>query len=190
AHAMLDVHRALDRMVAELVEAAGDATIVAFAMGGMGANHSDIQSMVLLPELLHRHVFGAPLLDPPAAWTSAPSAVPMLDEEEDWNRASDAWLPWPSHGQPAVESGASRSVARALPRPVRALLKGARAAVSDWQWRGGRAGRWDGQWQAPVCFPPPRARMAPFALPFFFYGRLPPKFLGGDAGGVVPPEPS
>ena len=32
--------------------------IVAFTMGGMGANQSDVQSMALLPELLFRHAFG------------------------------------------------------------------------------------------------------------------------------------
>jgi len=188
ARAMLDVHRALDRMVAELVEAAPDATIVAFAVGGMGANHSDIQSMVLLPELLHRHVFGAPLLHPPAAWTSAPTAVPMLGEEEDWNRASDAWLPWPSHGQQAVESGASRSVARALPRPVRALLKGARAAVSDWQWQGARPGRWNVQWQPAMCYQPHWPSMPAFALPSFYDGRIRINLRGREARGVIASE--
>ena len=186
AQAMLDVHRAVDRMIAELVETAGDATIVAFAMGGMGPNHSDIQSMVLLPELLHRHVFGAPLLRPPAAWTSAPSAVPMLGEEDDWNQASDAWLPWSSQRQQAVESGASRSVARALPRPLRALLKGARAAISDWRWRGARPGRWDVQWQPAMCYQPHWPSMPAFALPSFYDGRIRINLEGREARGMVP----
>src|SRR5262249_60188326 len=116
AQAMLDVHRALDRMVAELAGTAGDATMVAFAMDGMGPNHSDIESMVVLPELLHRHVFGAPLLRLPAAWTSAPSAMPLLGEESGERRLTALAVTW--------AAGASRSVARALPRPVQALAQG------------------------------------------------------------------
>src|SRR5262249_40714023 len=165
--------------------AARGGTIVSWAGGGRGATHSDIQPVVLLPELPHRHVFGAPLLHPPAAWTSAPTAVPMLGEEEDWNGASDAWLPWPSHGQQAVEFGASHSVARALPRPVRALLKGARAALSDWRWHGARPGRWDVQWQPAMCYQPRWPSMPAFALPSFYDGRIPINLKGREARGVI-----
>src|SRR5205807_6547515 len=47
ARALVDVHRALDSMVGELLRVAGDAVVVAFTLGGMGPNHSDVQSMVL-----------------------------------------------------------------------------------------------------------------------------------------------
>ena len=78
--AMLDIHRSLDRMVGQLVDAVRDATVIVFNMGGMGPNSCDIQSMVLLPELLYRHAFGRQLLTLPAAWTATPNLVPILDE--------------------------------------------------------------------------------------------------------------
>jgi hypothetical protein len=49
-------------MIGQLVNAAGDAVIIAFNMGEMGPNTCDVQSMVLLPELLYRHAFAHPLL--------------------------------------------------------------------------------------------------------------------------------
>src|SRR5262249_27352165 len=86
--ALTEVHRAVDRLVGDLASAAPDAAIVAFTMGGMGPNHSDVQSMVLLSELLYRHAFGQPLLAVPRPWAAAPGSLPDLDGAEDWSRAS------------------------------------------------------------------------------------------------------
>ena len=98
ATSLLEIHRGLDRMVDELMRGAGNAAVIAFAMGGMGPNHSDVQSMVLLPELLYRHAFGHPLLAVPAAWASAPHALPMLEESERWEASRWVPRPAPPHG--------------------------------------------------------------------------------------------
>jgi hypothetical protein len=63
---MLQVHRALDCMVGEPIPAAAETGVVAFSMCGMGPNHFDIPSMVLLPGLLYRNAFGHALSLPPA----------------------------------------------------------------------------------------------------------------------------
>jgi hypothetical protein len=52
-------------MVGELIPAAAETGLVAFSMCGMGPNHYDIPSMVLLPGLLYRNAFGHPLSLPP-----------------------------------------------------------------------------------------------------------------------------
>src|SRR5262249_34843211 len=70
----------------------------------------------------------------PTAWTSAPSAMPILDEEETGIGRATPGCP-------------GRRMASRPWSPERALLKGARAAVSDWRWHGARPGRWDVQWQ-------------------------------------------
>src|SRR5688572_33299775 len=59
------VYRATDALVGELIAACPDATVVAFAMNGMGPNRSDVASMLLLSELLYRDAFGRPLLRVP-----------------------------------------------------------------------------------------------------------------------------
>src|SRR5207247_2911331 len=49
------VYHVTDALVSDLVSAFPDATVVAFAMNGMGPNRSDVASMVLLSELLYRY---------------------------------------------------------------------------------------------------------------------------------------
>jgi hypothetical protein len=185
AEAMLDVHRALDRMVAELIGVAGDAAIVAFTMGGMGPNRSDIPSMVLLPELLYRDAFGHGLLRVPAEWVAAPGAVPILGEADDWSAASDAWLTRPGNDTETPSSGAILSLAQSLPRPVKSALKGIRAAVADWRWHGARPARWDIEWQPAMCYRAHWPRMPAFALPSFYDGRVRINLQGRERHGVV-----
>jgi predicted AlkP superfamily phosphohydrolase/phosphomutase len=184
AESVLEVHRALDRMVAELVGCAGDAALVVFTMGGMGPNHSDTQSMVLLPELLFRHSFGRPLLAVPPAWSASPGEVPILHEKDDWATASVGWLPATS-----VASGRAREALRTFAR-ARPTLKaafdivrrtvtrrlGRSAVIHDLRWQ--PATRYDAYWP----------RMAAFALPSFYDGRIRINLKGRERDGVVEPS--
>lgn len=183
SEALREVHRALDRMVGELVSAANGAAIVAFAMGGMGPNYSDVPSMVLLPELLYRRAFGRALLEIPPDWTKNPSGLPALPGEERWSRASRAWVAEPPEQAPGSSvSGRLLSLARGLPGPVKSVLKDVRSAVA------GRAGgisrtrpgqpalRYRSHWPA----------MPAFALPSFYDGRIRINLEGRERNGLVP----
>ena len=185
AQAMLEVHRALDAMVAELIAVAGDAAVVAFTMGGMGPNNSDIPSMVLLPELLYRDAFGHGLLTVPGDWAASPATVPVLPEADDWNQANNAWLPWPASGSGAPSPGLIVSLARNLPRPIRGLLKGIRAGVAEWSWHGARPARWGLGWQPVTCYLPHWPRMPAFAIPSFYDGRIRINLEGREGQGVI-----
>ncbi|MEP6625004.1 MAG: hypothetical protein ABJC79_11210, partial [Acidimicrobiia bacterium] len=59
---------------------APDDRLFLFSLDGMTSSHGDLPSIVLLPELLHRHRFGVPLLrsPDPDAWRAAgfPPVVP------------------------------------------------------------------------------------------------------------------
>jgi predicted AlkP superfamily phosphohydrolase/phosphomutase len=184
ARALTDVYRALDRMVGELVRAAPDASVVAFTMGGMGPNHSDVQSMVLLPELLYRHAFGRPLLEVPSAWVAVPGSVPILDERDSWGAASATWVPRPPRtaDRPLVDS---RLLTRRLPTPLRAVLKGMRAAGADWQSYGRPPARLDLEWQPAERYRQHWPRMPAFALPSFYDGRIRINLRGRERHGVV-----
>jgi predicted AlkP superfamily phosphohydrolase/phosphomutase len=187
ARAMLEVHRALDRMVGELIPAAGEAGVVAFSMGGMGPNHSDIPSMVLLPELLYRNAFGHPLLTAPSGWTAAPSSVPVLDEEEAWSSASATWVPIPADEPDLPVPGALRSLARRLPGPVMSVLKGVRAAVAGWRSYSAPPARGDLRWQPAQRYRHHWPRMPAFALPSFYDGRIRINLRGRERQGMVEP---
>ncbi|HEY1251849.1 MAG TPA: alkaline phosphatase family protein [Thermoanaerobaculia bacterium] len=185
--ALRALHRALDRMVGELVAAAGDAAVVAFTMGGMGPNHSDVSSMVLLPELLYRHAFGEPRLAVPPEWSAAPGAVPVLGESEPWAKASRAWI---SETPPPETESPLRAMARRLPEPVKTVLRDLRPASRE---RAGTvaapastAARQPLQWQPAARYRSSWPKMPAFALPSFYDGRIRVNLAGRERDGIVP----
>ena len=184
AEGLLRVHRALDCLVAELIRCAGDAALVVFTMGGMGPNHSDTQSMVLLPELLFRHAFGRSLLAVPPEWTACAGDVPILAEDDDWGTASARWLPAMAPNSRRA-AAALRALVRTTPM-LRATLKAlwspvsrrrvTRSAIHDLQWQ--PATRYDAFWP----------RMQAFALPSFYDGRIRINLKGRERDGLVEPS--
>jgi hypothetical protein len=183
AGALSAIHRALDRMVGELVRASDPAAVVAFTMGGMGSNHSDVQSMVLLPELLYRHAFGVPLLTVPAASTQSPFDVPYLAEHETWGGVARSWLP-AAPAKPRLLYDAARSFVRRRPA-VKAALTGVRVAAAAW--RAARARRLVQRvdWQPAARYAPYWSRMPAFALPSFYDGRIRINLKGRERHGMV-----
>ena len=186
ARGLTAVHRAIDRLVANLVGGATDVVIVAFTLGGMGPNHSDVQSMVLLPELLYRYAFGERLLIVPSAWTAEPARLPILPEDQSWVASSATWVPTPDRHQ--RETIMRRRLARRLPTPVRGLINGARAALADWRSHGRRVARQDLAWQPVQRFQPHWPRMPAFALPSFYDGRIRINLRGRERHGMVDPS--
>lgn len=183
AAALLEIHRGLDRMVGQLVDAAGDAAVIAFNMGGMGPNSSDIQSMVLLPELLYRHNFGRPLLALPPAWTATPNLLPILDEHLEWSSVSWTWVP-PDESESV---GNLRAIAKRLPEPVKNLLRGVQSAAADWRARHPAPKRLvqDVGYMPSYQYRRHWPQMAAFALPSFRDGRIRINLRGRERDGIV-----
>jgi hypothetical protein len=186
ARGLLAVHRALDRMVGQLVQSAGDAAVIAFTMGGMGPNYSDAQSMVLLPELLYRHAFGRPLLTAPPAWTASPGDVPILGEDESWGAVSEAWVPVAAPTRGRV-SAALRSFVRRRPL-LRAGIRGVQATVARWRTTEGTTLMRPLDWQPARRYGPYWPRMPAFALPSFYDGRIRINLQGRERDGTVAPS--
>jgi len=181
AAALLDIHRAVDRMVGQLVKAAGEAAVIVFNPGGMGPNECDIQSMVLLPELLYRHAFGHPLLKLPPAWTAAPESLPMLHEDESWNMAMRSWVP-----EPKAAASSVRSIARRLPGPVKNLLKGTLSAAAAWHSGPAPPMRLEVSYMPSYHYRHYWRQMPAFALPSFLDGRIRINLRGRERDGIVP----
>ncbi|MEY2451035.1 MAG: hypothetical protein QOD92_609 [Acidimicrobiaceae bacterium] len=171
AQGLADVYRSLDDLVGDLIAATSPNAVVAFSMGGMGTNNSDVPSMVLLPELLYRWATGENLLQLPGAWAGDPTWVPILPEGETWKAAVAECFPRPSR------SVTARLKVR-VPRSVRARLHGSagtRALTDthslDWQ----PASRYRSRWST----------MRAFALPSFYDGRVRVNLRGRETAGVV-----
>ncbi|MBV8950351.1 MAG: alkaline phosphatase family protein, partial [Actinobacteria bacterium] len=82
-----EIYRVIDECVGRFVDLAGpDAAVVVFSLHGMQTNGNDLPSLVLLPELLHRHHFGRPALrDPHQARGRAAGGAPVIPaEDEPW----------------------------------------------------------------------------------------------------------
>lgn len=89
---IVGVYEAFDRMLGDYRTAFPDAELVLFSMHGMGANDSDVPTMLLLPELLYRRSFGSRLFGSRADWMIGPKGVPLLDKKENWSHAVKACL--------------------------------------------------------------------------------------------------
>lgn len=84
---LINVYKATDKFVGELINTFPDTTILVFSMGGMGINNSDVPSMVLLPELLYRMSFKKPFIRKHPQWDEINNGVLCLESGETWSAA-------------------------------------------------------------------------------------------------------
>ncbi|MEZ5832785.1 MAG: hypothetical protein R3D05_16545 [Dongiaceae bacterium] len=89
---ILGVYEAFDRMLGLYRRSMPDVDIVVFSMHGMGANDSDVATMLLLPELMYRASFGRGLFEPRPEWRVAHGSVPLLSQDEVWDTAVKSCL--------------------------------------------------------------------------------------------------
>jgi predicted AlkP superfamily phosphohydrolase/phosphomutase len=178
-HALVATYEAVDRLVGELVEATSPTSVVVFSMGGMGPNHSDVTSMVLLPELVFRWALGETLLQVPAAWTMHPEQPPDPGGvRSSWNRA---WYPG-VRDQPS--SGRLNRVVGGLPGPLRHRVREHRSARRA---RSRATGFQDLGWQPASWYHDRWPEMRAFALPSLYDGRVRINVRGREAAGLVEP---
>lgn len=198
AHQVVSVYRAIDDCIGRFVRLAGDDTdVVVFSLHGMQTNANDLPSMVLLPELLHRHRFGAPVLRDPdqRAWRAAgmPPVVPPPDR---------TWIGYMAErfadSRPeAVRNTLKRAVPHRVLEPVRRVLGRApdrlgplATPIPDEDRRdrseltlGAREPDYQIVWRYHHRWPHMRA----FALPTFSDGHVRINVRGRERDGVVDP---
>ena len=174
--ATLDVYRAVDRLVERLAHRFRDATIVAVSMHGMGPNHSDLASMALLPELMHREQFGEAWMDAPGCVATPPAGESWMDSVQrcyptTTNTNGSCTEPQPLQPKRRQRSAAERQLrawAKSLLNPVRhQRVEG----TLDWM----PASWYARHWRA----------MDVFALPSFYDGQLRVNLKGRERDGRV-----
>jgi predicted AlkP superfamily phosphohydrolase/phosphomutase len=170
--ALHDVYVAIDGLIGHLQSAFPDATVVVFAMHGMGQNDSDIPSMVLLPELLYRAAFGAPYMRLSEHWSVTADGVPLLAENENWEWMMERLVP-------VQQSEAHRSVGllRRLFDVVRFGRERAAASSPD-----------PSAWIPAARYRQFWPRMSAFALPAYYDGRIRINLEGREVSGLVPAD--
>jgi predicted AlkP superfamily phosphohydrolase/phosphomutase len=150
------VYTAIDDMLGKLRADFADATIVLFAMHGMGANEADLPAMFLIPELMYRHAFGRPYASTPRVSNG------MLSEDEVWDRYMYKAVPWPGG-----RIGALRKLLR------RRDARPGRAQAGNLAWM--PAARYATFWP----------QMKAFALPAYYDGQIRINLAGREAAGIV-----
>ena len=181
-----EVYRAIDRLVGNLASAFPDATIVAFALGGMGDNRSDLQSMVLLPELMYRSAFKRSLFKQPKQWTwFAGGSAAFLSEADTWqNRMAQAFAP---SARPLLH----RLAAGVVPAFIKSTLRKAQTAQPSTRLPAGahreraRIHRLPLNWMPATAYRHFWEAMPAFALPSFYDGRVRINLKGREARGKV-----
>jgi hypothetical protein len=171
AQSIRKVYRELDRFVDELVTATEPRSVLAFSMGGMGINTSDIPSMVLLPELVYRWATGDELFDAPCDWAEDPRRIPNIPDEQDWSAAI-------AQCYPAIRRSVTERVldrvrvdARRVKRRLLREVPHDLTLSLDWM----PASRYRCRW----------ATMRAFALPSFYDGRIRINLEGREPAGSV-----
>lgn len=169
-----NVYKAIDRLIGDLTTEFEDATIVIFSMHGMGPNRSDVPSMVLLPELLHRHEFGRTFFQRPDNWTDALDGIPVLKEGEPWKVET-----------PEIGTSGSRVrdyIAPLVPKRLKKPLKQALRIRND---DAANVRKGSLQWMPAARYQPLWPKMRAFALPSFYDGRIRINLIGREQNGLV-----
>ena len=161
--ALRDVYVAIDRLVGDMQAAFPDATVALFAMHGMGSNDGDVPAMVLLPELLYRASFGKPYMEGIEYSGTTPDGVPLLAENDVWTDVMLRAVPEPQHSLTWSQR-------------IRSWLSGTKPTSSNIAWM--PAARYIEFWP----------RMAAFAMPAFYDGRIRINLHGREGCGMVPAD--
>ena len=176
---VLSVLAAVDDLVAELATAAPDAAVLVFSLHGMGPNQSDLQSMVLLPELLHRWAVGEPRFHVPDTWVEAGEGVVPFDPEVGWSRTLRSLFP---DGAGKARSGVRAKLGRATEEARKRF--GSRRDTD----RAGATTEVPVKWMPAGWYRSQWPHMRAFAIHSFYDGRIRVNLRGREGRGMVAPS--
>jgi hypothetical protein len=192
------VYQAIDRLIGTLTVEFEDATILLFSMHGMGPNHSDVPSMVLLPELLHRYAFGRSFFVQPDSWTLAVDGLPILGEEDSWNVVTPDTRSMQRRIRDQMVRRTREQAAKFLSAHVKETMKRMlRGQNGERYSEGPRSPRGEPivnrrrtslEWMQAARYQPLWAKMPAFALPSYHDGQIRINLQGRERKGIVPLE--
>ncbi|WP_052223330.1 alkaline phosphatase family protein [Novosphingobium malaysiense] len=164
------VYQALDRHIGTLQESAPDATVVCFAMHGMGHNDADLPGMLLLPEMIYRYETGKEFFSEPEEWRQTSDGVPVLPANTPWDRPI----------LKAMRGGEFMRVKDKIERTVGKFAAAGKTEVGPERQNSFPlkmpAARYAGKWP----------QMRAFGFPAFYDARVRFNLVGREAQGLVP----
>jgi len=160
------IYLGIDQLVSDLIAAFPDAQVVVFSMHGMGPNRADVPSMVLLPELLHRHAFGRHLFVQPERW--AGTFIPELASDEQWQIETPDARGWIARVRDRLNTR--------IPRLLHSKTSTAQIHGSDRQTL---------DWMPAARYQPCWRNMPAFAIPAYYDGRIRINLRGRERHGLV-----
>jgi predicted AlkP superfamily phosphohydrolase/phosphomutase len=160
-----EVYRAIDTLVAEMLDALPDVLTIVFSPHGMGTSNSDVPSMLLLGEVLARW---SGRVTPALAFPVDDDGVAMLGPDDSWNDAM--WRALDGRSTPTSRTSLPRWIrSRAQARRRRSIAPGV-----DWM----PLVRHQASWPT----------MRAFALPSYNDGRVRVNLRGRESRGCVDPS--
>jgi predicted AlkP superfamily phosphohydrolase/phosphomutase len=172
AEGLRRIYEACDRLVGDLCDAFPDATVVLFAVHGMGPNDSDVATMALLPELMYRYAFGKPYVRQLAWPAHTKNGTPLIAPDANWDQLMLQAIPAPSPRQSWLGRLFDRLEGETPPEVPASFLEVPGAMSLHWM----PAARYQAFWH----------KMEAFALPAFYDGRIRINLEGRESSGKVP----
>jgi predicted AlkP superfamily phosphohydrolase/phosphomutase len=191
---LVAIHRAIDASIGDILEAAGDATVVVFSLKGMEPADAEVAAPLLIPELLHRLHFGRPFVPSPVGVMGIPPPlVPRTDSRPEWPawQALDTarllrfslfgrsvarakrFLRRRLRGQQRSRDVSARMAAEQLHEPVDALSLEPVISSVDW-------------WHPACCYREHWPKMRAFVIPSYSDVHLRINLAGREREGLVP----
>lgn len=169
---LLAVYGAVDMLIGTIADAFPGAALVATSLHGMGPNASDIAGMALLPELLYRRETGRRRLA--GAPPGEEAAMPILPENGDWTGVLRQAY---AAGDDGRDNSFGRRVLQFLrprhdPVPGDDTLSGDPAV----------------DWMPATWYRRHWPKMAAFALPAYYDGRIRLNLAGRESRGRIAPK--
>ena len=173
---MLQGYQQVDRAIGEIVRAAPDnANILLFAVHGMGANHTDLLSMMLLPEVMYRINYpGKTALGKGDVSQPAP---PIITKNIRGGWSAEVWRQV-YEANPLKKFWETWTHKKFLRGPKNGLLSPYPLLDNNVELG----------WMPAVWYSPLWSEMKAFALPAYADGHIRINLRGRDGHGVVAPE--
>ncbi|MDX2216549.1 MAG: alkaline phosphatase family protein [Oculatellaceae cyanobacterium bins.114] len=179
---LLEVYEAIDQAIGEIIaQAPDDAYVMVFSVDGMGANSTDIPTMVFLPEFLYRYNFPGQFALAKGNPNTPPPPPVSKPKRQSW--AGEVWQ--------------RRYDSNPLKRWIRQWLPGKFQDKLDQLWTSSQPSLVSPYqllkqypslfWQPTLWYRPLWSTMKAFALPNFSDGHVRINVKGREAHGMVDP---